>query len=152
MNFYSIYDCKFGSGDDTCEVYVCETDSGSYWYCCEGGANWNKTMIRPFEGCDLTADLPNTDCFTLECRGWDHFVETMTRHLEVEMINRAVMTIEIDSINSAFQDDNANDELIRILRDCISKIERNNFDSCKLVDLNGNKVGSFYLNIESEEA
>lgn len=150
LNFFEI-DAKFGSGEETANVFVCETESGTWWYCVEDGSNVNESTIEPFDGCDLTSDVYDIDCFTLEINSMNQFKDVMREHLTPKTVDRVVMTIEIDSINSAFQDDNAKDELIRILKNCIDKVERNNFDSCKLRDLNGNNVGDFYLNIESEE-
>lgn len=150
LNFFEI-DAKFGSSDDTSNVFVCETDSHTWWYCVEGSSNVNESSIEPFDGCDLTSDVNDIGCFTLEINSLSQFEDVMREYLTPETVDRAVMTIEIDSINSAFQDDNAKDELIRILKSCIDKVERNNFDSCMLKDLNGNTVGDFYLNIESEE-
>lgn len=150
LTFFEI-DAKYGSSDDTENVFVCETENGTWWYCVEGGSNVNESIIEPFDGCDLNSDVCDIDCFTLEINSFTQFQEVMCEHLEPETVDRVTLTIEIDSINSAFQDDNAKDELIRILKNCIDKVERNNFDSCKLKDINGNNVGDFYLNIESEE-
>ena len=142
---------KYGSSDDTANTFVCETENGTWWYCVEGSCNVNESTIEPFNGCDLTTDLHDIDCFTLDIESSSHFESVMNEHLAPDMVTGATLTIEIESINEAFQDDNAKSELIRILKNCIEKIERNNFDSCKLKDVNGNNVGDFYLNIEEEE-
>lgn len=148
--FFEI-NAKFGSSDDLANVFVCETENGTWWYCVEGGSTVNECTNEPFDGCDLNSDLYDIDCFSLEINSMEHFEDVMREHLTPETVDRTVLTIEIDSINSAFQDGYANDELIRILKLCIEKVERNNFDSCELRDINGNSVGDFYLNIESEE-
>lgn len=151
MNFYSVYDCVFGSDNsETCEVFVCETDNNTWWYCCENSANWNESTIEPTEGCDLN-ELNDVDCFTLDCRGYSHFVSVMTEHLTPETVDRVSLSIDINSINSAFQNDNAQAELIQILKNCIDKIESKTFIHDKILDSNGNSVGDLYLDIENEE-
>ncbi|CAM0106269.1 hypothetical protein VPH159E362A_0064 [Vibrio phage 159E36-2a] len=150
LSFFEI-DAKHGSSDDMENVFVCETDNGTWWYCVDGGENVNETTIEPTNGCDLVSDMHDIDCFTLEINSLSQFEEVMIEHLTPETVDRAVLTIEIDSINSAFQDGNAQSEVIRILKECIRKVEGQNFDACNLRDVNGNSVGDFYLNIESEE-
>lgn len=150
ITFYEI-EAKFGSSEDTSNVYVCETDNNTWWYCVAGSCNVNESIVEPFDGCDLTTDVHDIDCFTLDIESLTHFEDVMRDHLTPETVTRAILTIEIDSINSAFQDDSAQTELVRILKGLIEKVERNNFDNCKIKDVNGNNVGDFYLDIEEEE-
>lgn len=150
LTFFEI-DAKYGSSDNMANVFVCETDNGTWWYCVEGAQSVNESTIEPTNGCDLVSGMHDINCFTLAINSLSQFKEAMIEHLTPETVDRAVLTIEIDSINSAFQDDNAQSEIVRILKECIRKVESQNFDSCNLKDVNGNNVGDFYLNIESEE-
>lgn len=53
-----------------------------------------------------------------------------------------MFTLTIETDNAAFEDDNLLAETARILRVAADKIERGNHPA-NLLDVNGNKVGSF---------
>lgn len=55
-----------------------------------------------------------------------------------------MFTLKIDTENDAFQDGNLELEVVRILQEVVKKIE-NGKDYATLIDVNGNKVGDFYL-------
>jgi len=55
------------------------------------------------------------------------------------------VVIEINSSNDAFKETSENEELARILRDMADKLEMG-INSRKLMDINGNKVGSVEYN------
>ena len=151
LNFYQV-DCVYGSENQQDVAYVCETENGTFWYCVDSSENFNESTIKPFDGFSVESDVYDVDCFTSSpVYSLSQFENVMNEHLKPETVERAILTIEIESIHSAFQADNAQNELVRILKNCIEKIERQTFDSCKLKDVNGNNVGDFYLSIESEE-
>jgi hypothetical protein len=52
--------------------------------------------------------------------------------------------IEIETGNAAFEDDNRNYELARILRQIAERLESGE-DAGRVLDINGNKVGSFEM-------
>ena len=52
--------------------------------------------------------------------------------------------IEIETGNAAFEDDNRNYELARILRQIAERLE-NGENAGRVLDINGNKVGSFEI-------
>lgn len=153
MNNFQI-DCTYG-GDKTPDIcYVVETDNNTWWYCVDGSPMVNESTIEPFDGCDVECDLNDIDCFERNegINSLTEFSNIIEEHLQPETVDRVNFTIEIDgSINAAFQDENAQDEIIRILKSVISKVENNNFLHEKIKDVNGNNVGSIYLDIETEE-
>jgi len=53
------------------------------------------------------------------------------------------ITINIQTGNEAFQDDNREDELLRILENIWLKISTGNSGDDYLFDSNGNRVGNF---------
>ncbi len=55
-----------------------------------------------------------------------------------------MVTITIKTGNAAFEGDNMNYEIARILRNLAEKIENDNMPS-KLMDINGNKVGTIEI-------
>ena len=59
------------------------------------------------------------------------------------------LLIEIDSNNSAFEGDGAVDEAVRILQKIINAVESRYIEQDEpIYDINGNRVGKFYLNLE----
>ena len=54
-----------------------------------------------------------------------------------------MFNFEINTDHDAFQDDNAHQEIARILRDLADKVEQSEFGvhNAKLRDINGNVVG-----------
>lgn len=59
------------------------------------------------------------------------------------------MELKIKSSNSAFTD-NPQEEIARLLRHTANRIE-SGVEEGKLMDVNGNKVGEWWMDIEREE-
>jgi hypothetical protein len=147
-------DCTYGSEKTPDVSFVVETDHQTYWYCVEGSPMVNESTIEPFDGCDVECDLNDIDCFEYSggINSLTELEQIITSHLEVETVDRVTFTLEIDgSINQAFQDDNAKNEIIRILKNVIGQVEDNYFLHNKIKDINGNNVGNLYLDIEKED-
>lgn len=154
-NFEESYQVNgfYGSGETESLIYVVKTNGDTWWYCVDGGEMVNESTIELEEGCNVETDVNDIDCFQrAPVNSLTQFENIMNEHLAVETVDRVNFSLDIDgSINSAFQDDNAQAELIRILKAAIKKVESNTFLHEKIKDINGNNVGSIYLDIEEEE-
>lgn len=61
-----------------------------------------------------------------------------------------MFTLKIETDNAAFDDQNAFHEVARILRETAGKVESWEREGA-LYDVNGNRVGAFRLEVESDD-
>ena len=66
------------------------------------------------------------------------------------MSNRVILDVALRSSNDAFAE-NPNLETIRILKDLIETLSYGHYAEGDLVDINGNKSGSFLFEVRDED-
>ena len=150
-NSYQIY-CTYGhleANDDI--AYIVELDDGGKWYVIDGSENACLTYDEIVDGQHME-DLTVVDCFTgITFYSLSQFVDAIVENIAPETTTQVNLSIEFESSNAAFNDDNAQAETVRILKELINKVENNEYLNESIKDVNGNSIGNIYFDIEEIE-